>query len=204
MPEKGHLVAPLYLATKVRKRIDTGKTANELERDMFDTMTMTKAIGGLCGTFLVFLLGGWAAELVYHSGGGGHGDHHEQAYVIPVEDDGAGEDVDEGPSFAEVFAMADPAAGEGAFRPCSACHAVDGTDGLGPHLNGVVDRAVGSVDGFGYSGSLVAVAEQWTPENLNAFLENPKSFAPGTARAYNGMRRIGDRANLIAYLSSLQ
>lgn len=203
MPEKGQLVAPLYLATEVRKRIDTRKTANELERDMFDTMTMTKAVGGLCGTFLVFLLGGWAAEEIYHSGGG-HGDDHAQAYVIPVEDDSAQEVVDEGPAFADVFAMADPAAGEGAFRPCSACHAVDGTDGVGPHLNGVVDRAVGSVDGFGYSGSLVAVAEQWTPENLNAFLESPKGFAPGTAMAYNGMRKIEDRANLIAYLQSVQ
>ena len=85
MPEKGQLVAALYLATKVRKRIHSRKTANELERDMFDTMTMTKAVGGFCGTFLVFLLGGWAAEEIYHSGGGGHGDHHEQAYVIPVE-----------------------------------------------------------------------------------------------------------------------
>ena len=90
------------------------------------------------------------------------------------------------------------------FRPCSACHALDGTDGVGPRLNGVVDRAVGSVDGFGYSGSLVAVAEQWTPENLNAFLESPKGFAPGTAMAYNGMRKIEDRANLIAYLQSVQ
>ena len=204
MPEKGHLVAPLHLATKVRKRIHTRKTANELERDMFDTMTMTKAIGGFCGTFLVFLLGGWAAELIYHSGGGGHGDHHEQAYVIPVESNEAAEEVVEGPPFADIYALADAAAGEAAFRPCSSCHAVDGTDGVGPHLNGVVNRAIGSVDGFGYSGNLVAVAEQWTPENLNGFLENPKGWAPGTAMAYNGMRKIEDRANLIAYLESLQ
>ena len=204
MPEKGHLVAALYLATKVRKRIDTRKTANELERDMFDTMTMTKTIGGLCGTFLVFLLGGWAAEIVYHSGGGGHGDDHGQAYVIPVESNDSDEVVDEGPAFADVYALADAAAGEGAFRPCSACHAVDGSDGVGPRLNGVVDRAVSSIDGYDYSGSLVAVAEQWTPENLNAFLENPKGFAPGTKMAFNGMRKIEDRANLIAYLNSLQ
>jgi cytochrome c len=200
--QKGQFVAPLYLATKVRKRIDSRKTANELERDMFDTMTMTKTIGGLCGTFLVFLLGGWVAELIYHGGEGGHGDHHDQAYVIPVEGDVV-EEVVAGPPFAEIYAVADAAAGEGAFRPCSACHKVDGTDGVGPHLNGVVDRAVGSVDGFGYSGSLVAVAEQWTPENLNAFLENPKGYAPGTAMNYGGMRKIEDRANLIAYLASV-
>jgi cytochrome c len=169
---------------------------------MFDTMTMTKTIGALCGTFLAFLLGGWVAELIYH-GGGGHGDGHDQAYVIPVEDGEVPEDVPAGPPFEEVFAMADAAAGEGAFRPCAACHKVDGTDATGPHLNGVVDRAVSSVAGFGYSGSLVAVAETWTPENLNGFLENPKGYAPGTAMAYNGMRKIEDRANLIAYLATL-
>lgn len=170
---------------------------------MFDTMTMTKAIGGLCGTFLVFLLGGWAAELIYHSGGGGHGDGHDQAYVIPVEDGSATEEVvDEGPPFEEVFAMADAAAGEGEWRPCAACHKLDGSDGVGPHLNGVVGRAVSSVAGFGYSGSLVAVADVWTPEALNGFLTNPSEYAPGTAMNFRGIRDVQDRANLIAYLQS--
>ncbi|MFT5272334.1 MAG: cytochrome c, partial [bacterium] len=51
--------------------------------------------------------------------------------------------------------------------------------------------------------SLIAVAQQWTPENLNAFLENPKGYAPGTAMNYRGLRKIEDRANLIAYLASI-
>ncbi|MGB7243882.1 MAG: cytochrome c family protein, partial [Sulfitobacter sp.] len=33
---------------------------------MFDTMTTTKVAGGLCGALLVFLLGKWAAEEIYH------------------------------------------------------------------------------------------------------------------------------------------
>ena len=53
---------------------------------MFDTMTLTKIVGGFCGALLVYLLGVWAADALYHTGGGGHGDHgSEQAYVIPVE-----------------------------------------------------------------------------------------------------------------------
>ena len=51
---------------------------------MFDTMTLTKVVGGLCGTLLVFLLGGWAADIIY---GGGHGEV-AQAYSIPIEDSG--------------------------------------------------------------------------------------------------------------------
>jgi len=58
-----------------------------------------------------------------------------------------------------------------------------------------VDGAVAASDGFGYSGSLIAVAETWTPENLNAFLENPSAYAPGTAMNFRGIRKIEDRAN---------
>jgi cytochrome c len=65
-----------------------------------------------------------------------------------------------------------------------------------------VNRAVGAED-FAYSGALVAVADTWTPENLQAFLENPKGWAPGTAMGYNGMRKVEDRANLIAYLATI-
>ncbi|SFR45052.1 cytochrome c [Yoonia tamlensis] len=169
---------------------------------MFDTMTLTKVVGGLCGTFLVFLLGGWAADLIY-SGGGGHGDH-AQAYVIEVEGGDQAQEVVEEVDFAEVMATASAADGEGEFRPCKACHSVEpGVNGAGPSLYGVVGRAVGSVDGFGYSGSLVAVAETWDAETLNHFLESPSGFAPGTAMNFSGVRKIEDRANLIAYLDSL-
>ena len=36
---------------------------------MLDTMTLTKVVGSLCGALLVFLLGNWVAEEVYHMGG---------------------------------------------------------------------------------------------------------------------------------------
>jgi len=178
-----------------------------MERDMFDTMTMTKALGAICGTLLVFLLGSWAAETVYHTGGHGHGhdDEHKAGYVIEVETADAGtEEVDEGPAFEEVYAAASAADGEGQWRACSACHALaDGENGVGPHLYGVVGRDVAAVDGYGYSGNLIAVNDVWTAEELNAFLESPKAYAPGTAMGYNGMRRIEDRANLIAYLATI-
>ncbi|HKL69987.1 MAG TPA: cytochrome c family protein [Salibaculum sp.] len=177
-----------------------------MERDMFDTMTMTKILGGFSGTLLVFLLGSWAAETIYHVGGG-YGDDQAQAYVIEVaEDDGAEEDVveDEGPEFSEVFASADAAAGESQWRACRACHALEpGQNMTGPTLYDVVGREISAVEGFNYSGSLVEVADVWTPENLNGFLENPSGWAPGTAMSYAGMRRIEDRADLIAYLETI-
>lgn len=168
---------------------------------MFDTMTMTKIVGGLCGSLLIFLLGGFFAEFIYHEAD--HGEVH-QAYSIPVEDGSEpAEDTAQVP-FEEVYAAADAAAGERLFRQCQACHKVeDGVNGTGPHLYDVVGREVASVAGYDYSGALVEVADVWSPENLSAFLENPKDYAPGTKMGYSGMKSVEDRANLIAWLDGI-
>ena len=172
---------------------------------MFDTMTMTKILGAFCGALLVYLLGAWAAESLYHTGGGhgGEGEHAKQGYVIEIETADAGEAVEEGPSLEELLASADLGKGAKVFGKCKACHKLeDGANATGPHLFGIVDRAVGAADGFGYSGALVAVADVWTAENLDGFLESPKGFAPGTKMGFSGLKKPADRANLIAYLQS--
>jgi len=172
---------------------------------MFDTMTSTKIIGAFCGALLVLLLGKWGAEVLY-SMGGGHGGEQHAAYVIEVDGgDGHGEAAEEeGPSFEELLAEADVAKGAKVFSKCKACHKIEaGANATGPSLFGVVDRTVGTEAGFGYSGKLVAVAETWSVENLNAFIENPKGFAPGTKMSFGGLKKETDRANLIAYLDSL-
>lgn len=173
---------------------------------MFDTMTMTKAVGAVCGSLLVFLLAGWAGSALYTVGHTGHGDEEvAQAYSIDTgADEGAGEAVEEGPDFATLLASADASAGEAVFRKCTACHKLDGSDGVGPHLNGVVDRAKASVAGFAYSEVLAGMAaDAWTPENIAAFVENPKKYAPGTKMSFAGLPKAEDRANLVAYLISV-
>ncbi|WP_306151859.1 cytochrome c family protein [Roseovarius sp. MMSF_3281] len=163
-------------------------------------MTLTKVVGAFCGALLIFLLGGWAAELIYHTGGG-HGDDHQQAYVIETGNDEGGAEEDTGPSFEELFVAADAGKGERIFNKCKACHQLEeGANGTGPYLYGVVGRDVGSAEGFGYSGSLSAVADVWTPQNLSAFLENPAGYAPGTTMGFAGVKDMEDRANLIAFL----
>ncbi|MDO6727547.1 MAG: c-type cytochrome [Cognatishimia sp.] len=172
---------------------------------MFDTMTMTKILGAFCGALLVYLLGAWAAETLYHTGGGhGDGDHAKAGYAIEVEVASAGGAVEEGPSLEELLASADVAKGAKVFGKCKACHKLeDGANATGPHLFGIVDRAVSTADGFGYSGALVAVADVWNAENLDGFLASPKGFAPGTKMGFAGLKKPADRANLIAYLQSL-
>jgi cytochrome c len=175
-----------------------------MESDMFNTMTLTKTLGALCGSLLVFMLGAWFAEIVI---AGSHDDHAEPAFVVAVEGAETEEaPVEEGPSFEELFAAADVAAGEDAFRACAACHAiVAGENGTGPYLHGVVGRPVQSAQGFeAYSGALIAAnPDAWTPTELNHFIENPGDYADGTTMSYPGMRKVEDRANLIAYLDSL-
>lgn len=173
---------------------------------MLDTMTFTKVLGGFCGALLIYLLGGWAAEELYHTGGGhGYGDH-KQAYVIEVE--GAEPEVEEAAVEVDVAALileADAAKGEKVFNKCKSCHKLeDGANGTGPHLFGVVNRSIGGVDGFGYSSAAAGFGGAWGYEELYAFFENPKGYMPGTKMSFAGLKKSADRANLIAYLETIQ
>ena len=167
---------------------------------MLDTMTFTKTLGALCGALLIFLMAKWGAEELYSMGG--HGDT-PQAYVIDTgEDDSVADDVDE-VNFADLLAEADLGRGARSFNKCAACHSLeDGANGTGPHLFGIVGRQKAAVDGFGYSGALDE-SEDLTAENLSAFLESPRAYAPGTTMAFVGIRSIQERADLIAYLDSI-
>ena len=165
-----------------------------------DTMTATKTAAALCGALLVFLLGKFAAELIYHVDG-----HGEQAYVVEVEseEDDETADASEEVSFEELMASADVGKGSKIFKKCSACHKVNGEDITGPHLNGVVGRQIASIAGFGYSSALSSYGGEWTPEELNLFLTKPSVAIKGTSMGFAGLKKESDRVNLIAYLQSL-
>lgn len=171
---------------------------------MFDTMTGTKIVGGFCGTLLVLLLAKWGGEMIYHVGPAGHGDgEHAQAYTIPVADTGSSapaEEVDLG----ALFASGDVDRGQKAFGKCAACHKVDGTDGTGPHLNGVVDRGIGAVAGYAYSGAMAGHGGNWGEEELYYFLKKPSAYVPGTKMSFAGMPRDQEVADVIAFLKSKQ
>ena len=173
---------------------------------MFDTMTLTKAGGALCGALLIFLLGNWVAGSLYASGGGHGGeDHAATGYAIAVEEEAAAEEEEVGAvPFADLLAAADPEKGAKSWSKCKACHKLeDGANGTGPHLFGVVGRAVAAIDGFKYSDALAGLGGDWTPEELNAWLENPKAYAPGNKMTFKGFKKETERADLIAYLQTI-
>jgi len=106
-----------------------------------------------------------------------------------------------------TIAMGDPAAGESLFRQCSACHMIgeNASNRLGPALTGVVGRLAGSVEGFRYSSAMEAKGEEgmiWTGPVLRDYLEDPRSYVPGTRMAYNGLRDEQDRNDLVSYLAT--
>lgn len=173
---------------------------------MFDTMTMVKAVGGFCGALLIFLFANWAAQTLYFGGEGGA--EVPQAYAVAVAEAPAATDAaaaSEDPAYTEVAATADIAAGATVFKACKACHHIDGTNATGPHLNGVVGRQHASVANFTYSEAMLAKqAEFWTPDALYQFLKSPKASIPGTKMGFAGLKKPQDRANVIAYLTTLQ
>jgi cytochrome c len=170
---------------------------------MFDTMVITKIVAGLCATLLFFLVGIWAADVIYLPSE--EAGHEITVYPLPLDETESQEVVEVAAAPVDVmalFAEADAAAGENLWRSCRACHQLNGTNGTGPSLNGVVGRAIDGVEGFNYSGALLALGDTWTVEALNTFLENPRSAAPGTRMSFRGISDIQDRLNLIAYLQT--
>lgn len=173
-----------------------------------NTMMITKAGGAFCGALLILLLGSWAGESLYHVGGYGYeGEEIVQGYAIEVPDTGGDVEMAEAAPeipFEEVYVNASAAEGETLWRQCASCHRLDGGNATGPYLNGVVDREKHQVADYAYSDGLLATTGAWTPENISAFIENPRDYAPGTKMAYRGMDDVEDRANLIAYLATQQ
>jgi cytochrome c len=93
--------------------------------------------------------------------------------------------------------------GKLAFNKCRACHSLVASQGnrVGPNLHGVFDRDIASAPKFRYSRALADFAEpRWTPELIDHWLANPKSFLPGNGMFFDGIAMEADRQDLIAYL----
>lgn len=165
-------------------------------------MTFTKIVGSFCGALLIFLLGKWAAETLYHVGG--HYGEEVAVYVIETGDDEPAEAEEVvAVNFDTLLETADASAGERQWGKCRACHVLEaGVNRAGPYLYNIVGRDVGISEGFNYSGALNEVADVWTVENLYRFIENPRGWAPGTSMGFAGLSDSEDRANLIAYLAT--
>ena len=98
-----------------------------------------------------------------------------------------------------------PVRGKLVFLQCQACHEVtaDGPTLVGPHLAGVYGRKAGSLPGYDYSAPLKASGLVWNDANLDKWLTSPSTLVPGTKMAFTGIASPVLRADVIAYLKTL-
>lgn len=98
----------------------------------------------------------------------------------------------------------DLARGEILSFACQACHALTlaGGPDIGPSLYGMFGRPAASLPDFQYSDALRSVDFIWTAERLDAWLQAPTDFLPGTTMAFAGYGNAQDRESLIAWLES--
>jgi cytochrome c len=177
-------------------------------RTAMDSFELNKIIGAILGTLLFVMGVGFLAEAIYHP------ESHATAigYNLPGEPEGGeegggGEEVAMTP-IGVLLASADPVNGEAAARKCQSCHDFSEANAnkTGPGLYDVVERLIGGHEGFAYSPAMLAhkdAGDQWTYDNLNHFLLSPKGFVPGTKMTFAGVRDDQERADIIAYMSTL-
>ena len=90
-------------------------------------------------------------------------------------------------------------------RYCGACHSFNqgGANMVGPNLYDIVEKPIALKSGYSFSAALTAKHAAWSYENLDAWLADPKAWAPGTKMAFAGIPSEKQRAAVVAYLRSL-
>jgi cytochrome c len=95
-------------------------------------------------------------------------------------------------------------AASASFKQCAICHSVDGSNGTGPTLRGVIGRRSGTVPGFRYSRAMKSAAIMWDEGSLDRYLTNPQGLVPGNIMPFSGVPDDLMRAEIIAYLKTFR
>jgi cytochrome c len=174
-----------------------------------DSFQLNKLAGAFLGTVFIIMTIGIASDALFDSPA-----PEKPGYLIEAAEAATGEAAAGGEPakvelIAPLLAAADPKAGEVVFKKCTACHSGDngGANKVGPNLWNIVNRPAAAHEGFAYSAGMkefaAGGATTWDYEKLSSFLLAPKATVKGTAMGFAGVKKIDERANLIAYLRTL-
>jgi cytochrome c len=171
-------------------------------------LEVNKIVAAFLVAAMTASMSGFLSTLLY--GDSGHDEHAEHAYSIggmgTLEERAKAPSQPEEVPLAARLADADPEAGADVTKKCASCHTFEmgGPHKIGPNLWGVVNRPVASAEGFAYSSALEERSDEaWTYASLDAFLADPKDWAPGTKMSFAGIKKDDQRADLIAHLREL-
>jgi cytochrome c len=111
---------------------------------------------------------------------------------------------------AALIALGGPAGAQGGAaelfqKKCNTCHRPDAPAATkGPSLNGMAGASVAAQSDYAYSDGLKAKSGQrWTDANLDAYLTDPRAWAPGT-KMLPKVADAGERAQIIQHLKTLK
>ncbi len=167
---------------------------------------MNKIAGAVLAAMILAMVSGLIANILVHPK-----PLEKPAYVVagaePAQKPAEGAQPAGPEPIAPLLASASVDAGKAATKVCAACHTFEkgGPNRIGPNLYDVVDQPIAEDrNGYQFSAALSAhKGEKWTVDDLNKWLSNPKSFAPGTKMTFAGMPKAKERADVVAYLNSL-
>jgi cytochrome c len=171
-----------------------------------DSFELNKILGAILGTCLVLLVTSFTANALFAPV-----KPEKPGFAIAAKEaEGAAKEGVAAPPPAEpiekLLQTASADRGAATAKVCQTCHTFEkgGPNRVGPNLFNIVgDKKGEGRNGFNFSSAMKGKGGNWTFDDLNQFLTNPKAFVPGTAMGFAGIQKDSQRADVIAYLDTL-